>query len=306
MEKKNLYASKMIRKCPECGSTRLMKYYEDIVCMDCSFVVTSKSAEQSSEQNYDGKQRKRITRPSLFQTSPIHRKELSVAITGEGNNVHEKGIILDQKANISENWQKFIKVSDSTERNLAVALFEITRIAEALSLPKIVLEVASAIYKTTVEKRIIEGRSILALSSAVVYIACRQCGIALTIHDVASTSKINRRKVGRSCSFLMRELNFSIPPLKPSQYLSHLSNRLTMQEKPEKVAKKILRVEEELNLSSGKNPVGVAAAASYIASVLTGEKKTQREIAEASRITEATIRNRYKELSKQLLFTIAL
>lgn len=305
MEKKKLSASKMIGKCPECGSTRLMRYYEDIVCMDCGFVVTSKIAEQSSEQIYESKQRKRITRPVLFQTS-IHHKEPSVAITGEGNNVHEKLVILNQKPSIFEKWQKFIKVSDSTERNLALALFEITRIAEVLSLPKIVLEVASAIYKTTAEKRIITGRSIRALSSAVVYIACRQCGLALTIGDVASTSKINRRKVGRSCSFLMRELNFSIPPLKPSQYLSHLSNRLAMQEKPEQVAKRILRVAEELNLSSGKNPVGVAAAASYIASVITGEKKTQREIAEASRITEATIRNRYKELSKQLLFTIAL
>jgi len=305
MEKKNLSASKMIGKCPECRSTRLTRYYEDIVCMDCGLVINSKIAEQSSEQICDSKQRKRITRPALFQTS-IHRKELSVAITGEDNNVHEKRIILNQKPSIFEKWQKFIKVSDSTERNLALALFEITRIAEGLSLPKIVLEVASAIYKTTAEKRIIKGRSILALSSAVVYMACRQCGLALTIGDVASTSKINRRKVGRSCSFLMRELNFSIPPVKPSQYLSHLSNRLAMQEKPEEVAKKILRVAEELNLSCGKNPVGMAAAASYIASVLTGEKKTQREIAEASRITEATIRNRYKELSKQLLFTIAL
>lgn len=276
MEKKKLSASKMIGKCPECGSTRLMRYYEDIVCMDCGFVVTSKIAEQSSEQIYDSKQRKRITRPALFQTSAIHRKELSVAITGEGNNVHEKLVILNQKPSIFEKWQKFIKVSDSTERNLA--FFEITRIAEGLSLPKIVLEVASSIYKTIAEKRVIKGRSIRALSSAVVYMACRQCGLALTIGDVASTSKINRRKVGRSCSFLMRELNFSIPPLKPSKYLSHLSNRLAMQEKPEEAAKKILRVAEELNLSSGKNPVGVAAAASYIASVLTGERKTQQTL----------------------------
>jgi len=38
------------------------------------------------------------------------------------------------------------------------------------------------------------------------------------------------------------------------------------------------------------------------ASVIIGERKTQREISEISRVTEATIRARYKESNKRLLF----
>ncbi|MEM2734166.1 MAG: transcription initiation factor IIB, partial [Candidatus Bathyarchaeia archaeon] len=53
-------------------------------------------------------------------------------------------------------------------------------------------------------------------------------------------------------------------------------------------------------------PVGMAAAASYIASVLIGEKRTQREIAEIANVTEVTIRNRFKELMEQLLFIVTL
>ena len=41
-----------------------------------------------------------------------------------------------------------------------------------------------------------------------------------------------------------------------------------------------------------------------IASVLTGERKTQREIAEIAQVTEVTIRNRYKELVECLQFII--
>jgi len=54
----------------------------------------------------------------------------------------------------------------------------------------------------------------------------------------------------------------------------------------------------------GREPTGIAAAALYFASVLLGEKKTQRDVAEISGVTEVTIRNRYKELSENLEYSI--
>jgi transcription initiation factor TFIIB len=44
----------------------------------------------------------------------------------------------------------------------------------------------------------------------------------------------------------------------------------------------------------------MAAAAIYIASVLCGERRTQRDVAEIAGVTEVTIRNRYKELANKL------
>ncbi len=51
---------------------------------------------------------------------------------------------------------------------------------------------------------------------------------------------------------------------------------------------------------SGKDPMGLAAAALYVACVVTGEKKTQKEIAEIANVTEVTVRNRYKGLKDSL------
>ena len=79
-----------------------------------------------------------------------------------------------------------------------------------------------------------------------------------------------------------------------------------MQGKVEEIAHKILKTATQLKLTSGRGPTGIAAAASYIASVLTGERKTQREIAEIAQVTEVTIRNRYKELTERLLFIITI
>ena len=53
-------------------------------------------------------------------------------------------------------------------------------------------------------------------------------------------------------------------------------------------------------LVSGRGPIGVVAAAVYIASVLNGEERTQKEIAEVAGVTEVTVRNRYRELKKAL------
>jgi len=52
--------------------------------------------------------------------------------------------------------------------------------------------------------------------------------------------------------------------------------------------------------TSGRGPTGIAAAALYVASLIHGEKRTQREVADVAGVTEVTIRNRYKELIKKL------
>ena len=44
----------------------------------------------------------------------------------------------------------------------------------------------------------------------------------------------------------------------------------------------------------------------YIASVLLGERKTQRDVADIAGVTEVTIRNRYKELTEQLDMGVTL
>jgi len=46
--------------------------------------------------------------------------------------------------------------------------------------------------------------------------------------------------------------------------------------------------------------IGLSAAALYISCLQRNEKKTQRDIAEASGVTEVTVRNRYKSLKRQL------
>ncbi|MBE0512319.1 transcription initiation factor IIB [Candidatus Bathyarchaeota archaeon] len=300
-----------VQQCPECGSTRLMRDYEcaEIVCMDCGFVVAAKLADRGPEwRAFDDEQRAKRARVGAPLTFTIHDKGLSTMIDWHDRDIYGKRLSPGQKAQIYRlrKWQRRIRVSDATERNLAFALSEISKIANSLSLPKNILETASVIYRKAVKERLIRGRSIQGVTAAAIYVACRQCGLARTLDEIAQASNINKKEVGRSYRFLVKELDYFIPPLKPSQYVTKFSNQLTMQGKVEEIAHKILAAAKELKLTSGRGPTGIAAAASYIASVLTGERKTQREIAEIAQVTEVTIRNRYKELVERLQFVISL
>ena len=52
--------------------------------------------------------------------------------------------------------------------------------------------------------------------------------------------------------------------------------------------------------------MGIAAAASYMASRVFGEYRTQREFADAGDVTAITIRNRYMEMMKRLQIVVNL
>jgi transcription initiation factor TFIIB len=288
-----------------------MRDYEtaELVCMDCGFVVAQKIPDRGPEwRAFDDEQRAKRTRVGAPLTYTIHDKGLSTMIDWHDRDIYGKSLSPGQKAQVYRlrKWQRRIRVSDATERNLAFALSEITKIANNLNLPKNILETASVIYRKAVKERLIRGRSIQGVTAAAIYLACRQCGLARTLEEIAQSSTVNKKEVGRSYRFLIKELDYSIPPLRPSQYITKFSNQLTMQGKVEEIAHKVLIAAKELKLTSGRGPTGIAAAASYIASVLTGERKTQREIAEIAQVTEVTIRNRYKELVERLMFHMSL
>lgn len=299
------------QRCPECGSTRVIRDHEyaEIVCMTCGLVVEAKLADRGPEwRAFNQEQRAKRTRVGTPLTFTIHDMGLSTMIDQYDRDVYGRNLSPSQKAQAYRlrKWQRRIRVSNATERNLAFALSEISKIANVLNLPKNILETASVIYRKAVKDRLIRGRSIQGVTAAALYIACRQCMLVRSLDEIAQASGVDKKEVGRSYRFLVKTLNYFVPPIKPSQYISRFSNQLAMQGKVDEIAHKTLVTAKDLRLTSGRGPTGIAAAASYIASVLTGERKTQREIAEIAQVTEVTIRNRYKELVERLLFNISL
>jgi len=168
------------------------------------------------------------------------------------------------------------------------------------NLPKPVHERIARYYEDAVDKGLVRGRSIESVIAALVYAVSRQFGTPRTLDEIAEASGLEKREIGRTYRYVARELQIRILPANPKDYVPRFCSILNLSDKVQANAIKILKRAKKMDITSGKGPTGVAAAAIYIACVLTGEKRTQREVASIVNVTEVTIRNRYKELVEKL------
>ena len=95
-------------------------------------------------------------------------------------------------------------------------------------------------------------------------------------------------------------------PTSPQDYISRFCSELKLSGDVQSKSIEILKDAADKELTSGRGPTGVAAASIYISSILCGERRTQREVADVAGVTEVTIRNRYKELAERLDIDIIL
>ena len=165
---------------------------------------------------------------------------------------------------------------------------------------------AAMVYRKAVNKNLIRGRSIEGVVAASLYAACRQCNVPRTLDEIANSSRVGRKEIGRTYRFMTRELKLKLMPTKPQDYVSRFCSELKLSGEVQSKAVEILKDAQDKELTSGRGPTGVSAAAIYIASILCNERRTQREVADVAGVTEVTIRNRYKELTEKLGIKVEL
>jgi len=295
----------IVVECPECGNDNLVKDYQraELICINCGLVIRSKMMDMGPEwRAFDSEQREKRVRAGSPMTYTIHDKGLSTIIDWRNKDSFGHDINPKNRAQIHRlrKWQRRIRISDATERNLAFALSELDRMASHLGLSKNVREAAAILYRQAVQQRLIRGRSIEGVTSAALYAACRKCRVPRTLDEIANISQVNKKDIGRGYRFIARELSIRVPPTNPIDYIPRFTSELNLNGNVQSTAISILKKAIEAGLTSGRGPTGVAAAAIYIASVIENERRTQRDIAEVTGVTEVTVRNRYKELIEKL------
>ena len=121
-----------------------------------------------------------------------------------------------------------------------------------------------------------------------------------TLDDIARHSPLDKKDIARCYRTLLRELNLRTPVPKAQLRVPKIASEVELGEETQRMAIEILGEAERLKITVGKAPMGMAAAALYMACRMNGETRTQKMLAEAAGVTEVTIRNRYTELKKEL------
>lgn len=298
-------------KCPDCKSKKLSRDYErgEVVCNDCGLIVAENIADAGPEwRAFDAEQKAKRARGGAPIKYMRPNKGLVTEIDQYNRDIRGAKISSKKQAQLfrMRRWHKRASIASSMERNLAIALSELDRIASYLGLPENIRESAALLYRKCIDKKLIRGRLIEGVVSAALYAICREYGIPRTLDEIAEMSGIEKKEIGRTYRFIAQELNLRVPLTDPSQYIPRFTAELKLSGQVQEKAIELLKQAIKQGLIAGRGPTGVAAAAVYIAATMNGERRTQKEVADVAGVTEVTIRNRYRELKEHLKLDVEL
>lgn len=289
-----------VKRCPECGSLDLSYNMEkgEIICRECGLVIEDKMVDFDQEwREFDSEAAARKRRTGAPITYTQFDQGLGTDV-GRKADLYKFGGKTKNKFFRLRKWQQ--RISTAIERNLKLALAELKRVSSFLRLPSSVEEEASRIYTLAVQKGLVRGRSMESVVAGALYAACRRHDVPRTLDELGEASGIEKKEIGRTYRFITRELGIKILPSNPADYIARFASALKLNAETQSKSVEIIEQAQSVELTSGRGPTGIAAAALYVAALINGEKRTQREVADVAGVTEVTIRNRYKELLEKL------
>ena len=291
-------------KCPSCNNNKMVTDQNtgELFCGICGFVVTDKISDTGAEWRSFANDDTNRTRVGAGTSLTMHDMGLSTIIGTQNKDSTGKPLTSAMKSSIERlrTWDSRTQAHSSAERNLRQALNEMDKLKDKLALTDAVIEKAAYIYRKSMEKKLVRGRSIQGLVAACLYASCRNTETPRTLDDIAKGINIIRKDVARCYRLIFRELELKMPVVDPVKGVSRIASIAKLTEKSKRKAINILEKAKKLGIVAGKDPMGIAAAALYLACISTGEAKSQKDISIASGVTEVTIRNRCAGLRKMI------
>ena len=272
-------------------------------CGGCGLVINERIEDSGPErQSFSKEQFEDRARTGIPMSLAIHDMGLATVIGHDNRDSTGKPLSASMKSTITRLrvWDSRSQVKESSDKNFRQAFSELSRLKDKLALSDVVIEKTAYIYRKAQDKGLARGRSITGLIAAALYLACRDTSTPRTLNEVARQINVKRKDVSRCYRLLVQELELTMPVLDPIKCMSRIASQSGLSEKVKRHALTILEDANEMEITAGKDPMGLAAAALYLSCVLNKESTTQKVIAMAAGVTEVTIRNRYKGLRENL------
>lgn len=272
----------------------------EIICHNCGLVAEHKMHSQQPEwRAYTAEEEKMKSRASTSSTN-LDKQVSTTIIRKERRDSY--GTMLNPK--IQAKYTRLSRVNgrtyDKKSRKLNSALMELKRIKSHLDLSRDINEAALFLYHLALEKNMIKGRSVIGMMSAAIYLACRKKEAPITLKEIAEVAGLSTKELGRSIRVFLQNLKISTICHDPIILVNGLGEKLGLTMYTQRIAIEHLRKAKEQRATIGKVPMSLAASAIYIATIQTGERRTQQQISHSSGITPVTIRNRVRNLVEVL------
>jgi len=261
----------------------------DMICRECGVVIGDRIVDEHSEwrtfsnSESTGADPNRVGGP----TNPLLRDSALSTTIGKGSKDTSSLTRLQNKSALG-----------TGDRNLLAAFKEIGRMADHMGLPQTVADLANELYRNMDDKKTIKGRSADGMYAAALLIACRHEKISRTFKEISAlTNNVSKKDISR-CFKIMKENipNFNLQTISTEDFTTRFCSNLKLPVEVKKAAEYVSKTAMDMGIVAGKSPISVTAASIYLVSQLSTEKRTQKNIADVSGVSEVTIRNAYKDL----------
>lgn len=278
----------------------------EIVCSSCGQVISDTIQQSLESATTWGSSKIGNDNNNRAVGMPISaaRHDMGLATLIGKANKDASGRMLDAAMRTTmerlRTWDYRTQIHSATDRNLRNAFFKLDILKDRLGLSDSVIEKAAYIYRKAQERGLVRGRTISGVLAAAVYIACREMQISRTLKDIADHSDVKPKELAKSYRLLILELDLKVPIVDPMKYIAKVANKANLSEKTKRQAAQIMYNVTKSEISTGKNPMGLAASILYMSSIKTGENATQSSLSDAAGVSEVTLRATFKDLLKTL------
>ncbi|XP_051868340.1 transcription initiation factor IIB isoform X1 [Narcine bancroftii] len=277
-------------QCPNHPDAILVEDYRagDMICPECGLVVGDRVIDVGSEWRTfsNDKATKDPSRVGDAQNPLLNGGDLSTMI-GKGTG----SASFDEFGNAKYQNRRTMSSSDRAMMN---AFKEISNMSDRINLPRNIVDRTNNLFKQVYEQKSLKGRSNDAIASACLYIACRQEGVPRTFKEICAVSRIPKKEIGRCFKLILKALETSVDLITTGDFMSRFCSNLGLPKQVQMAATHIARKAVELDLVPGRSPISVAAAAIYMASQASADKRTQKEIGDIAGVADVTIRQSYR------------
>ncbi len=273
----------------------------ETVCTDCGYVAAENMIDPGAEwvNHSNGDDRSRVGAPTTLTLSDkglsteIRRSDLTSGgarkhgLSGKALRDWRRRQRIDQRS----------KTRDSRSRNLSVAM---QFIRDRGDLPPQIEQEAASLYRHSVERGLVTGRSIRGVTAACVYIAAREAKIPRKIEDIGEAfdmvSEVEVKELKRTIRLVARNLG-THHITGPDEYFEKFHSDLGLPPQVLGEARETWdKVKSDLSWQ-GKKPSGIAGVILYYASQKSTSPRTQSEVCVVSGISEVTLRGLLKILN---------
>ena len=171
------------------------------------------------------------------------------------------------------------------------ALIEMNGLKDKLVVSDAVFERAAYLFRKAYDMGMARGHTLGVIVTSAMYAACKESCTIRNLKDVARASNMKRREVSKNYRRIVVEMGLKIPVTNPVKYVSRIASRLGLPEATSRQAIATLNKAREKGDLSGKNPMGLAAAALYMSCAKTNNRRTLCGMADASGISNVSVRH---------------